>query len=344
MEKKNFLLTFFCACFIVLCFLCVCTFVQTVHAVSIINSPGYIFNSHQFYENEKAQGQVCFKNGFTVTGTHSIVLDITGPVFGAMELNETGTIQLRSDLVLGSTASIPSGGCIDAQGNSLVLTGSLVISPYKTLHITSDGIIDGQGNTLYFDEHAQIVVDAGVTLTLRNMHVKNKRNSFDRPIIVPVNGSSKLSLQNVDLNLQDNLVFKSGKLFIHDDVVVTGTSRFIYSSSQPCYIDQSSRWLFDHGSTFYFAPSTDDNRLIKMFDRSSSMMFDGSTLLTTDTGLRLTKGTLCLDNKVVINSAGTTLSNGIIFGDSSKVGHDLDVKILGGAYVGIYGMVYDDSE
>jgi len=318
-------------------------FVQNIRAVSIINSMGYIFGSHQFYENERAYGQICFKNGFTVTSTHSIVLDITGPVFGALELNETGTIQLRSDLVLGSTASFPSGGCIDGLGNSLVLTGSLVISPHKTLRITSDSIIDGEGNTLYFDEHSNIVIDHGVTLTLRNLRVKNKRNNSVNPIICPISFGSKLALQKVDLRLRDDFIFGQGQLFIHDDVIVSGTSKFIYGSSCPCYIDQASRWVFDRGSTFYFAPSTNDNTLIKMRDRSSCMMFDGSTLLTTDTGLRLTKGTLLLDNKVILNSAGVTLSNGIIFGDSSKLNHDLNVKVLGGAYVQIYGTVCDDS-
>ena len=80
---------------------------------------------------------------------------------------------------------------------------------------------------------------------------------------------------------------------------------------------------------------------------TSTIFLDGCTLRTTDTGLRLTKGRLFLDNKVTLSSyyrKPETFANSLIFGNSTLgADYDLDVYVLGGARVETDGYVWDDA-
>ena len=177
----------------------------------------------------------------------------------------------------------------------------------RQIHITEDTIIDGNGKTLELEAHAHIVVDNGVTLTLRNMRIKNTQNDLANPIIRPTGHLAQVALQDVELALADDFIFRDGHLFIHDDVLVSGTCVFSYRSTQTSYICDGATLGFAYDSTFFYYPSTSDNHLIQMLGKTSGMYFDGATLLTTHTGMRLSKGTLCLDNSVTLSSAAETL-------------------------------------
>ena len=177
----------------------------------------------------------------------------------------------------------------------------------RQIHITQDTIINGHGRTLELDAHARIVVDNGVTLTLRNMRIKNIRNNSANPIIRPTGHCARVALQDVELALADDFSFRQGQLFIHDDVIVSGTSVFSYRSSQASYIADAGTLGFDQNTTFFYYPSSQDKHLINLQSKTSSMYFDGATLLTTHTGIRLSHGTLCFDNNVTLSSAAQTL-------------------------------------
>ena len=176
----------------------------------------------------------------------------------------------------------------------------------RQIHITEDTFIDGHGRTLELDAHARIVVDHGVTLTLCNMRIKNTRNNLANPIIWPIGYDAQVALIDVELALADDFNFRNGRLFIHDDVLVSGTHSFLYCSTKPGYICDGATFGFAQGSTFLYYPSSADNNLIKMMGKTASMYFDGATLLTTHTGMRLSKGMLCLDNNVTLSSAAVT--------------------------------------
>jgi len=177
----------------------------------------------------------------------------------------------------------------------------------RQIHITQDTLIDGHGRTLELDAHARIVVDHGVTLTLRNMRIKTTQNDLANPIIRPTGHDTVVALQDVELNLADDFIFRDGQLFIHDDVLISGTHAFSYRSTQPGYICDGATLGFERGSTFYYYPSSNDNHLIKMENDTAAMCFNGSTLLTSHTGMRLSKGTLLFDNNVTLSSASQTV-------------------------------------
>jgi WD40 repeat protein len=108
------------------------------------------------------------------------------------------------------------------------------------------------------------------------------------------------------LDLSADFNFRQGQLFINNDVVVSGTSSFVYSSPSSSFITHGGTLAFDHGTTFSFAPATASKDLLIMQDPTSVLKMNGCTLKCTDTGFRLTSGTLLFDNKVVLDSLNAT--------------------------------------
>jgi len=274
--------------------------------IAILNSAVTIYDTHQTYaSNTTEENFVYFKDGFTVNADRTLTLHTPIPVTGNINLSDTGKINLANDLYLGSNAYLTNGGQIDGNGFALVLSCTFEVPENQVLQITGDTIINGHGTTLYLNPHAQITVDNNVTLTLKNVRIKNTRNSKDDPMISLSGANSKLALMDVELALADDFWFTEGHMFIHDDVVVSGSSQFIYRTTESSYIEDAAMFGIDPDSTFFYAPESTSNNLINMLSKTSGMYFDGSTLKTTTTGIRLSKGMLCFDNNVTITSAAS---------------------------------------
>ena len=242
---------------------------------------------------------------------------------------------------------------------SLVASGSgNVIDPSRfyipenrEISITEDTVIDGDGQTLELEPHARFTVDHNVTLTLRNMRIKSTRNSSTDGIFELSGETSRIALHDVELTLGGDTYFQAGHMFVHGDVIVTGTSSFVYTSTHTSFITDNATLGIGRGSTLFYYPGSTDNHLINMQSDTASIYLDGATLQTTHTGMRLSAGRLYLNNSVTLDSdalseAGEqSIYTGIIFGDSSlgNGSGDLDVKMLRGAYVEVNGVVLDDS-
>ena len=268
-----------------------------------------IYDTHQIYagtggnnSNTSEENLVYFKDGFTILGIPDLTLNTPIPATGKIDLNNNA-ITLANDFYLGSNAYLTNGGSIDGQGYSLVLSCSLVIPASQQLIFTGDTIVNGHGTTLFLESGASLVVSDNVTVTLKNIRIKNTSNSEFNPMISFGTSPGWLALQDVELDLADDFYLGSnGRLFIHGDVVVAGNSSFIYESSQPASITDGATWGFDPGTTFYYKPPVADTGLIRMYGEKSAMYFDGASLHTTYTGLRLSKGSLYLDNKVTVST------------------------------------------
>jgi len=315
---------------------------------NVINYAFKIYEGHQVYQDDMCeQNFVFFKNGFTVAPDKVLTLDIPVPVRGNINLGDTlagqaGTISLQNDLLFASNAYLTGGGKINGNGFALVLSCTFAIPENEILEITSDTIINGHGTTFYLEPHAQITIDNNVTLTLKNVRIKNTRNGSLDPMIDLSGPNSKLALMNCELALAGDYYVNNGHVYIHDDVIVSGTSSFVYKSEQESYIADSATWAFDKNTRFYYDPSVSDNSLIHLLTKTSAMYFDGSTLETGDMGIRLSMGSLYLDNNVLLKCP---VSTQIILGDSSILdgSGDLDVHILAAAYAEVSGAVFDDS-
>ncbi|MFH1643888.1 MAG: WD40 repeat domain-containing protein [bacterium] len=170
----------------------------------------------------------------------------------------------------------------------------------SNIEFLSDTIIDGNGKEIIIANGSQIIIDSNVTVTLKNLILKTPTQSPSMDCIKTY-VDSKLSLQNVMLSLGGDTEFSNGQLFIHDDVIISGTSSFIYSSTQNLIIDKDSTLVFDLDTIFTYSPHDTNRDLIIMQDNSSQLFLNGCTILTTPTTMRLTKGTLIIDDKVTFN-------------------------------------------
>ncbi|MFH1254582.1 MAG: hypothetical protein V1646_04080 [bacterium] len=282
------------------------------------STPRYQLSNNVFYDREFARGFVRLANGFTVEkkasgvgSTHGscVFMDTCTSVSGAIDLRETNTIFLQSDLILDNGVTFSSGGNISGYDRALILNGDLTIPDGKIIHTGGRIVIDGNGHKLILGNSAQLFVDTDATLTLRNLVLQNTRNQPGHPAVQCAASGSKLCLDDVELALADDFYFNRGQFFIHNDVAVTGTSSFVYCSTNPSHITAASVFYFNPATTLDFRPSTTGipqflaKDLLFMQDATSQLYLNGCTLKTTMTGLRLTKGQLIFDNKVTMTSA-----------------------------------------
>ncbi|MFA6264052.1 MAG: hypothetical protein WC630_06480, partial [Candidatus Babeliales bacterium] len=231
----------------------------TLAATSLIftsNQTNYQANSYVFRKNDLAQGFVRLNNGITVLPDACATMDVLFSVSGAIDLRETGTMKLLRDLVLDSGVTLSSGGNVKGYGHTLVLDGNLTIPSGKIIHVNGDIIIDGQGNKLIIGANSQIFVDTNVTLTLSNMIITNQQHALTFPPIRCAALTSKLAFDDVVFTPNGDFLFPSGQLFIHNDVAITGTSAFIYTSPVPSFITSGACWYFGINTTFSVAPAT----------------------------------------------------------------------------------------
>ncbi len=282
--------------------------------------PYYAFQpfNNVFYDQQFASGVVRMDNGFTVTvvstgpgRTHGscVFMDTCLSVSGAIDLRQTNTIFLQSDLTLDNGATFSSGGNIYGYDRALILKGDLTIPAGQVIHIGDRIVIDGNGHKLLLGNRAQLFVDTGATLTLKNLIVQGTLNSPGSPAIQCASSKSQLCLDNAELDLPNDFYFNQGSMFVHNDVAVTGTSAFFYRSCQPSFITSGAKLYFDVGTTLDFYPSTTGTPsllakdLLFMSDPTSQLYLNSCTLKSTYTGFRLTKGQLLFDNKVSMTSA-----------------------------------------
>ena len=144
-----------------------------LYSGSLGGSPGYFAFQpvhNVFYNRQSASGFVRLDNGFTVTVTNlgaeskigsSLILDTCISVSGAIDLRETNTIFLQSDLILDHGVTFSSSGNIYGYDRSVILHGDLIIPDGKIIHTGGKIIIDGNGHKILLGDSAQLFVEIG---------------------------------------------------------------------------------------------------------------------------------------------------------------------------------------
>ena len=283
------------------------------------NQTAYATQNFVFHSEALAQGFVRLNAGFTVLPQSCANMDVLFSVSGGIDLRETSTIRLLKDLEFDSGVTLTTGGNIDGRGHTLILDGNLTIPAGKVLHFNGNTIVDAKGHEIIIGQNAEIFIDTNVTLTIANAIIKTTRNAPTYPAFRCGALTSKLALDNVVFAPTGDFLFQDGQLFVHNDVLITGTSAFVYHSPIPSFIAQNSCLYIDPLVTLSIAPATftdapyalkntyTNNNFIKMADETAVLYLNGCTLQTTNTGVRFTKGTITLDNKVAYYS-DTTLT------------------------------------
>jgi len=160
------------------------------------------------------QGNINFLGGITLLGG-TVTLTSVGLIESGVNLRHSSTLDLYSDLHLGSSVTFSSSSGhyfnIDANGNTIYLNGDLTLADDMILEFLSGGIIDGQGHNLKIGHRSQLLIDGGMSVTLRNLTVKNTLNTFAHPALRCIDWFSHLTLDNTLLALNDD--FARGSMF-----------------------------------------------------------------------------------------------------------------------------------
>ena len=204
--------------------------------------------------------------------------------------------------------------------------------------IQSECTIDGGDHIVTIEDMGVITVTTEAQLTLKNIELRG----FSGDTLRCYSDDASIIFHNCKINLDHDFTFATGSILFEGDIIVTGTNKFIYSSSRTSTIAAGATVVFNSDTTFKYSPSIANRDLLYMTDNTSCLYLDSCTLHSTSTGMRLTRGMLLLDNLVTFSSEGSVLSESICFGNG--VGsEDLTVKVFSGANLDVYGELYYDN-
>ena len=186
--------------------------------------------------------------------------------------------------------------------------------------------INGYGNILELSETGSLWVEDNSQLTLKDLTLKNL--SGER--LVMGGPDSVLVLHDVIVFLDGNYSFTQGAIIFESLVEFNGTHTFSYASDMTSTVTSSSTLIFNHCFTFSYDPSSarrkDDVReLIEFRDTTAQLFLIGATLHATTTGMHLKGGTLLADHVNTIEAEGTTISDGIVFGDDADATYTMSL-------------------
>jgi hypothetical protein len=199
--------------------------------------------------------------------------------------------------------------------------------------------IDGGGRSIFFEHVGSITVTAGSSLSIKNAKVFC---SGGPDCVSCYSDDASITFSNCTIGLCNPVNFSKGSLSFAQDVIFTGTNKFTYSSRMTSTIAMNSMLKFDLGATLSYDPSTANRDLFYMPNETSIFHLNNCTVHSTATGLRLTRGTLILENDVTFSSEGTVPSESISLGDGTSQ-NDLTIKFMSGAEVTYYGAFRYDN-
>ena len=230
----------------------------------------------------------------------------------------------------------PEGGggesdCCILDDTILAFDADLTVSGCVTVH--GECVIQGGGRILTLDENLDMYVAPGAQLSFENLTLKGLK---EENILCLANNSS-IVFKNTEICLADDYNFTTGSMRFEQDVKVTGSYIFSYESAVTSTIAEKAVLMFDHGTTFSYAPSIANRDLLYMPDDSAWLYLNGASVISTSTALRLTRGSVYLDNHVTFTSTGIALDEIISFGDGSQSSNDIQVTLLSAADVEVYG-------
>jgi len=290
-----------------------------------------------------------FINGFTLNDSLTRCLfNSFFPVSGLIDMRG-GQLNLANDIILSNTASFLTTGTIT--GNNFSVHFPIDFNPFSLPITTTSGTfvfekqklifnsnvslkasilfnsiceIEGNGYTFDLTNITNFTIGIGANVLLKNMIVRGISGTK----IKFSDTTGVLRLQDITWIQSGDYTFTNGAFTIDGDVLFTGTSNFIYSSSQTSTINANATLMFDNGMTFSYAPPTNSRNLINMIDQTSNFYLLNTSLISTSTGLQLTKGSLYIDGLCNVLSNATVLAQGITFGDGVTANNNLTIKVL----------------
>ncbi len=188
--------------------------------------------------------------------------------------------------------------------------------------------INGRGKRINLTA-GSFIVRPGATLTIEDAEIQGMGSSNLRCMT----NDGAIILRNSIVTLAREYTFSQGSLLFAENVVLTGTNKFNYTSKLSSTIASASTLFLDHDVTFSYAPLRAVKNLLYMADATSELYLNGCTLHSTRTGLSLSDGILTLDDKVTMSSEAKFNAEAL------RLNSNLDIRVRGGASLELFGRV-----
>ncbi|MCK4264776.1 WD40 repeat domain-containing protein [Candidatus Babeliales bacterium] len=213
--------------------------------------------------------------------------------------------------------------------------------------INADLTIDGNGNTLELSNNGELVVEAGKTLTLKDMTLT--KLSGER--LIMTNGTSKLKLDNARIVLDDAYSFSQGSIEVLNHSIIEGEFTFTFSGHN-LFINKNSTLKIGENTTFVCTPTGGIINPILFENETSSFFLDNATFKNHNLdhegnylGLIFTNGNFVIDGTSYLENAGTTTDQGVMLGVGPTSYGDCKLTIKPNAKLIINGgaLVYNNT-
>ncbi len=246
-------------------------------------------------------------NGFTATLTN-ILLDRFSP----------------SNLSLGAGSSI-------IFGNNSYVTIFKNDSLNYTWKFSGTSTLDGQNKMISLGSSGIIEAQASSTLTLKDLTLYDVNGTNLRCL----DNSASIIFNNVKIINRNRWRFQNGAFAVTNNLSMLGGGIFSYESAYASTINDNSNLLFTDNMTFSYDPAKGSGQAVAgqqnlaFTNTSSKLICDGVTLKITNTGMKVTKGTIQFDrqNSIYSDANINDKSRGLIIGQSDI---STDAQIIAG--------------
>ncbi len=210
-------------------------------------------------------------------------------------------------------------------GSSIIFDSGSTIFFLKneTLNYTwkfgASSTLDGNNKTLTLGSSGILEVQAGGSLTLKDLTIYDVNGTNVRC----ADNTGTITFDNVKIVNRNSWSFQNGAFAVKNTLAMTGGGKFAYQSAYASTINDNSTLFLTDGMTFSYDPAKGSGQAVAgqqnlVFTNTSSKLWcDGVTLKITNTGMRLTKGTLQFDrfSSVYVDAATTNMARALILGD-----------------------------
>lgn len=238
-----------------------------------------------------------------------------------------------------------SGASIEfGDGTTIELAQDADIDSNYTMSFDGSVIFNGYGHEFNLSTAPKYAMEVlpTATLTVENIRITGLGDSSSGEHNLKCNHRfSTLEFRNCDLMLTGNYTFSEGFLNFYQDVNIKGKNHtFAYQSPRQgkistdatLFVDRDVTFSYDAGNWDFYKTMASKTAFI-LEDASSIFYLNGSTLHSTRTGLQLETGTLVIDDKVTLTSEAIYRSEAMVLKSN------LDVKVLGGANLQLFGVI-----
>lgn len=273
----------------------------------------------------------------------SVNLDLNGSILNNISLGG-GTVILDDDLYLAHDKTFLGQGTVDLNTQSLDL-GAMDKMWTSTvywdgteghLHLNSNVslaarwtfsgtcIIHGYWNILELLPGAEIVVERGSNLILREVKIKDLAGYNIRCL----GEDSMILYDDCKTRMSANYSFTQGRFDVQELLEIHGDFTFAYQSAQQSWIYPCTSLRMTEGTTFSYAPLCPLRDRLVFWNIKSKLELDNATLHSTATGMQILHGMLEIEGDSYLASDATVQEEGITFGDGVAAANNCIVEVL----------------